>query len=311
MTTALFETLDNLSARTKKKFELMPKVISKDGNFDIGNLKIGDEWHRLSDVVAVMVDLKSSTNLAKGKNPRSVASIYDAGVGGVVVIFETFDADFVDIQGDGGFALFWGDRRYERAMAAAITTRSFSDDFATQLLAKWTESPKTGFKVAVASGPVLVKRVGLPRHLELQEPVWAGRPVNYAAKAAQQTEPDALLVTASVWDAIEDNDYIAFSCGCNSGPTLLWHDYDIEKIPDDEMYGKSLETKWCVNHGEDFCQAILDGKTKRDDIPQSVRSERNLLSFGSVEKQDARKRRDLARVEWKAEHLSLIEELLK
>lgn len=311
MTVALFETLDDLSARTKKKFESMPKVIGKDSNFDIDNLKIGDEWHRLSDVVAVMVDLKSSTNLAKGKMPPSVASIYDAGVGGVVVIFETFDADFVDIQGDGGFALFWGDRRYERAMAAAITTRSFSDDFVTQLMTKWNKSPKTGFKVAVASGPVLVKLVGLPRHLDLQEPVWAGRPVNYSAKAAQQTEPDALLVTGSVWDEIENNDYIAFSCGCNSAPSLLWSDYEIEKIPDDEMYGKSLETKWCVNHGEAFCRAILDGKTQRDDITESMRSARNLLSFGSVEKKDARKRRDSARDERKAEALSLVEELLK
>ncbi|MGZ0212783.1 MAG: hypothetical protein ACKVI4_09905 [Actinomycetales bacterium] len=288
----------------------MPKVIGKDSNFDINKLKIGDEWRRLSDVVAVMVDLKSSTNLAKGKKAPSVASIYDAGVGGVVVIFETFDADFVDIQGDGGFALFWGDRRYERAMTAAITTRSFSDDFAAQLKNKWDKSPETGFKVAIASGPVLVKLVGLPRHLDLQEPVWAGRPVNYAAKAAQQTDPGALLVTASVWDAIENNDYIAFSCGCNSAPALLWSDYEMEKIPDDEMYGKSLGTKWCAKHGEDFCNAILNGETERDDITDSMRSDRTSLSFGSVEKNDARKRRDLEREARKAESLSLIEELL-
>lgn len=310
MTVAVFETLDGLSSSTKKKFESMPKVIGKDGNFDIDKLKIGNEWHRLSDVVAVMVDLKSSTNLAKGKKAPSVASIYDAGVGGVVEIFGAFDADFVDIQGDGGFALFWGDLRYERAMTAAITTRSFSDDFATQLKKKWGTSPETGFKVAIASGPVLVKLLGLPRHLDLQEPVWAGRPVNYAAKAAQQTEPDALLVTASVWDAIENNDYIAFSCGCNSTPALLWSDYELEKIPDDEMYGKSLRTKWCLKHGEDFCVAILNGETARDDITDSMRSDRTSLSFGSVEKNEAHGRRKSEREEREAESLSLAEEPL-
>ncbi len=74
---------------------------------------------------------------------------------------------------------------------------TFSDDFEGQLKAKWSEAPSTGFKVGIASGPILAKRVGLARHLDMQEPVWAGRPVNYAAKAAQQTDPGKTLVTGS------------------------------------------------------------------------------------------------------------------
>jgi len=311
MTIALTQLLDDLSARTKKKFDSMPKVIGKDGNFEIADLKIGDEWHRLSDVVAVMVDLKSSTNLAKSKRPASVASIYDAGVGGIVKIFKSLNTDFVDIQGDGGFALFWGEKRYERAIAAAVTVRSFSEDFVKQLYAKWSDEPKTGFKVAVASGPVLVKLVGLPRQVEMQEPVWAGRPVNYAAKAAQQTEPEALLITASVWDAIEGNDYIAFSCGCNGSPKLLWADYELDKIPDDEKFGKSLGTKWCVTHGQEFCNAILDGKTHRDDVDDALRSERTLLSYGTVTKNDAHKRREDLRSRGSLEYKMLLSEALK
>jgi class 3 adenylate cyclase len=294
---SLFSTLDRLHERTADKFAKAPKVIIKDDDFEVENLPIGPTWHRLTNVVAVAVDLKSSTNLEAGRSPASTASIYDAGVGGVVKIFDTLDADFVDIQGDGGFALFWGDLAYERAMCAAITVRKFSWDFAAQLEAKWPDAPTTGFKIGVASGPVLAKRVGLERHLELQEPVWAGRAVNFAAKAAQQQDdPDHIVVTASVWDAIGDNDYLAFSCGCENGepggsPTSLWENIEIDKIPTDEKYGQILASTWCAIHGEEFCNAVLSGASDRSDVNQAARAARTRIGSSSRERIEAAKRR--------------------
>jgi class 3 adenylate cyclase len=290
MSIDLSGTLENLSERTKNKFAKAPKVIVKDEDFDVTKLPIGPTWHRLTDAVAVVFDLKSSTNLEAGRSPASTASIYDAGVGGVVKIFNTFDADFVDIQGDGGFALFWGDGAYERALCAAITVRKFSWDFANQLEAKWPNAPTTGFKIGVASGPVLAKLVGLERHLDLQEPVWAGRPVNFAAKAAQQQDDaDHISITASVWDAIESNDYLTFSCGCVGGEPLqsvsaLWFNIELEKIPTSEKFGQSLGTTWCDVHGDEFCSAILAGETRREGIPQDERSKRTNLGSSSQER---------------------------
>jgi hypothetical protein len=43
--------------------------------------------------------------------------------GGLVKTLDTFDADFIQIQGDGALALYWGDLRYERAACAGITGR--------------------------------------------------------------------------------------------------------------------------------------------------------------------------------------------
>jgi class 3 adenylate cyclase len=80
----------------------------------------------------------------------------------VVKTFDTFGADFIQIQGDGAFALFWGDRRYERAMCAGITIRTASADLVERLENKWPDIAETGFKVGVASGRVLVKRIGTP-----------------------------------------------------------------------------------------------------------------------------------------------------
>ena len=301
--------MKTLSERTAEKFERMPSVVLKDGSFDVAKLPVNKaEWHRLTDLVTVMFDLKSSTNLEKGRRPASTASIYDAGVGGVVQIFGALDADFVDIQGDGGFGLFWGERRYERALCAAISIHTFSDDFEKQLKAKWPEAPSTGFKVGIASGPILAKRVGLPRHLDMQEPVWAGRPVNYAAKAAQQTEPGKTLVTGSVWDAVAGNDYLVFSCGCNGGvkggePSLLWEEQTLDKIPDAERFGQALKSGWCINHREEYCNAILQGATYRSEIPERLRSKQTLLASGSEgTKVEARKEREQLRK-------SLVEEI--
>jgi class 3 adenylate cyclase len=291
-----------VSDRTADKFERQPEVVEKDESFDVTKLPIdAPKWHRVSDVVAVVFDLKSSTNLERGRTPASTASIYDAGVGGVVKVLHALKADFTDIQGDGGFGLFWGERRYERALVAAITITTFSFDFTAQLREKWTDAPDTGFKVGVASGPVLAKRVGVSRQLEFQEPVWAGRPVNYAAKSAQQSEPEKILVTGSVWDAIADNDYLSFSCGCYDGepkstpPSLLWSNFTLDKIPDDERYGQRLGSQWCTNHGESFSNAILDGHTKRTDIPTAERASRDALSQGSTELEKAAESRAMFR----------------
>ena len=303
MSVGLDELLKQLKDRTRLKFATMPTVVDKDGSFDFTDLPIdAPRWHRLSDVVAVFFDLKSSTNLERGRRPASTASIYDAGVGGVVRLLKELESDFIDIQGDGGFGLFWGDSRYERALVSAVTIRTFSSEFESQLRAKWQDAPTTGFKVGIASGPILAKRVGIARHVEFQEPVWAGRPVNYAAKAAQQTEPGRIVVTGSVWDAIEDNDFLVFSCGCNSGvpggtPTLLWSQLELEKIPDNEKYGQTLGVGWCSHHGEDFMNSILNGDKRRADVPETARSARNLLASGSTESIRALKARTAQRTQ--------------
>ncbi|WP_314147068.1 hypothetical protein [uncultured Leifsonia sp.] len=290
--------LSRLEDRTAEKIGTEPRVVLKDiDSFRLDELQIGPTWHRLTDIVAVSFDLKSSTNLEKGRSPQGTASIYDAGIGGVVRTLNDFGAEFVDIQGDGGFGLFWGRNAYTKAICAAVTIRSFSANFQQQIQDKWENLPSTGFKVGISSGPVMVKLVGLERHLDMQEPVWVGRPVNYATKAAQQTAPDNIVITGSVWDQIADNDYLAFSCGCGGGavksavPGLLWTGREIDKIPDGQKYGLELGSTWCAHHGEEFCNLILSGATDRYDIPSSARAAREALSHGTELQAAAEERR--------------------
>lgn len=265
----LKDLLADLSATTKTEFASMPEVVDGGDDLDVSTLPItARKWTRMSDVVVVVADLKSSTRLGTGSKAASTASIYEAATGGVVKVFDKFDANFIQIQGDGAFAIFWGDKRYERAACAGITVKSNSLDLTKQIEDKWPAKPETGFKVGMASGRVLVKRVGTPRNPAQQEPVWAGKPVNFAAKAAQSADRHEMVVAGSVWDRLSSNDYLAFSCDCGDPSESIWEDFVIDRLHEDEpeRHGRVLTAAWCDVHGEDYCNAILDGKRNRSEV---------------------------------------------
>ncbi|MEV1198637.1 hypothetical protein [Microbispora rosea] len=246
-----------------------PTVEEVGHELDLAKLPIvARKWHRLKDGVAVVADLKGSTQMGLNKHAASTASIYEASTGSVVKILNEFDADFIAIQGDGAFGMFWGERRRERALCAGITIKTFSQKILTpRLEKKWESLPATGLKVGIANSPLLVKRVGVPRTAH-QEPIWAGRAVNYAAKAAQQVDRHEMLVTGSIWAWVLSNDYLAFSCPCGDGPSAtIWTDTVIEKIPDGQVDrdGKLLRSTWCDIHGQEYCDAILAGSKRRAD----------------------------------------------
>ena len=265
---------------------------------DAGNLT----WFRVEDVVAVFADMKNSTQLSVGKYPQSTAAIYRAATGNVVKVFHDLDADFIQIQGDGAFGLFWGETAIERAICAGITIKTFSENvLQPKLEQRWPDAPSTGFKVGVARGRTLVKNIGTPRNSNEQEPVWAGKPVNHAAKAAQQADRNELIVTGSVWLAIENNDYLTQSCGHNNGgpsePAPLWDDVEIEKLghDNDDAAGRLLTAQWCSECGPDFMAAILGGETDRDDLTNSNDSSSSTAAAAVEEAQFAQRRDRLAR----------------
>lgn len=293
--------LDELDASTKEEFASKPTVEEWTDDFDVADLPIqARKWIQIPDLVAVVSDLKSSTHLGTGKHAASTASIYQAATGGTVSIFNRFGADFIAIQGDGAFALFWGEQRYERALCAGITVKTFSEkNLIPRLEKKWpthAEEHPTGFKVGVASGRVLVKRIGTPRNLSEQEPVWAGTPVNFATKAAQQADRHELIVTGSVWDQIEKNDYLTITCPCNGGPSpSLWSDVTIEKVPasNDERYGRLLSSTWCDIHGDEYVASILDGMKTRADADNARTALFKALFADALRVTSQQKRRDL------------------
>lgn len=295
-TVGLQDLLDDLSDATKTELASMPEVKDAGITIDVANLPlVARRWIKIDDVVAVVADLKNSTKLGTGKRAASTASIYQAATGGVVDIYDKFQADFIQIQGDGAFALFWGDHRYARAACAGITVKTFSLDLASQIESKWNTTPETGFKVGLASSRILVKRIGTPRNPAQQEPVWAGKAVNYAAKAAQGAERHHMVITGTVWDQFEKNDYLAFSCPCGDGPGLgIWENTTIDRLPDDDpdAQGRLLTAGWCDTHGPEYCDAIMAGKKKRTDVDH-LRAALTMSQMETALRKTARLNRDL------------------
>ncbi|UJH71808.1 hypothetical protein [Ornithinimicrobium sp. INDO-MA30-4] len=274
----LTDLLDELGRDVQGTLHAVPPVVHLDDP-DLGDIpgQGSEKWLKIPRVVAVVADLKNSTQLGTGRHDTSTARAYEAAVEGSVKILNRFGADFIDIQGDGGFGLFWGDRAIARALCTGVTIRTFSSTLVDKLETKWGASggPETGFKVGIAMGRVLVKNLGTPRNQAEQEAVWAGRPVNYATKCAQAADRHQIVIAGSVWDRIRSNDYLAYSCGCGDDPPSagLWADKTIDRLTDDEQYGRMTEAGWCENCGTEFCEAIMSGSRRRDDIPDDVRIE--------------------------------------
>jgi hypothetical protein len=111
--------------------------------------------------------------------------------------------------------------------------------------------------------------------------------VNYAVKAAQSGDAHELIATGSLWDAIAKNDYLTFTCDCDTPSPSLWHDHDIEKLDHDdrERTGRCLTSQWCLNCGEDYCNAILAGETRRP----AVDSYRHALQLSCFQNAIAKK----------------------
>jgi class 3 adenylate cyclase len=226
-------------------------------------------WKRIRDVVAVVVDLKDSTRMSFRNHPQTSARVYEAATGNCARIVETFSPEFVDIQGDGLFALYHGEKAYERALCAGITLKTFSERHLVPEIGRMPGSmsenvPDTGLKVGMASGVLAVKKVGVRGEAE---PVWAGRPVNWASKCAGRANAHELIATDTVFRHFEGNDYVTHSCGCPNGSlSELWSEAVVEKLPEEAARCRVLRTSWCTHHGDEFCKAILHGRRDRPEL---------------------------------------------
>lgn len=124
-------------------------------------------WLRVTDAVAVVADLKSSTKLGLGKYAQSTASIYEAALHPVVDIFHEFGAGWIPIQGDCVIGLFWDEAAMERAMCAGITVKTFSAMHLVERLTRGTLRRASGTTTTSTSSTTTTPSaaaVASPRH---------------------------------------------------------------------------------------------------------------------------------------------------
>jgi class 3 adenylate cyclase len=247
-------------ARGFPAISTLPLEKNKDGKY---------VWREIAEASVVATDLKGSTSVSYSKQNRVGARLYQASTGGCSRVMQRFAPDFVDIQGDGLFAIFAGDLHAERAMCAAISLNTFGSKLAKLLKVHFgAEVPamtESGLKIGADTGLLLVKKIGVRG--DHNEPVWAGKPVNYASKCASEVDAGAVLVTSRFFKPFLENQFVRYSCGCVGGEQTadirpLWIRKSVDVLGSDSEV-REVRSTWCQNCGGDFAKAILAGKRER------------------------------------------------
>jgi len=217
-------------------------------------------WLRIPDVICVYVDMMNSTQLSATKHDKSTAAVYRFYTHTAVRIFHEFESPYIDVRGDGVFALFNKNQPY-RALAAAVTFKTFAKEVFVPTVNDSTECD-IGSHMGIDQKTVLVRRMGLRRasgRTDRQNEVWAGKPVSMAAKLGSLTADSELLISDRYFKNLKDS-LATKSCGCPSGKQVdLWEEVDVsedDRLDFDRAY--VLKSVWCGTHGKEYCEAIRD-----------------------------------------------------
>jgi class 3 adenylate cyclase len=116
-------------------------------------------WLRIPDIIACFVDMEGSTKLSAGTHPNTTAKAYRYFTNTAVRIFNEFDAEYIDVKGDGVFALFNGDKPHT-ALAATVSFKTFvSKEFSPGV--KKATDQDIGGHYGIDRKGVLVRKLGM------------------------------------------------------------------------------------------------------------------------------------------------------
>lgn len=240
----------------------------------------GGRWFQIRNVTAVFADLKRSTALNTNEGTRTVAVVYTYFIRAMAVVLDRLDAGYIDVQGDGIFGLFSGPNSHFRAAACAITMRTQVEREVDPRFRK-TASCQQRLRVGIGmdQGTLLVRRLGL-RGSKMNE-VWAGTPVNMAAKLSSAAGPNQVVMSDRLFSKCEQGSKLrrqalTQSCGCSGRTRGRGLDLPIGKAEHlwqqaaapgqlglDFNHIYRLRKPWCVTHGPEFCEAMVTGKRSK------------------------------------------------
>jgi len=81
-------------------------------------------WLKIPNVICCFVDMEGSTKLSAGQYDQTTAKAYRLFTETAIRIFHKFDADYIDVKGDGVFGLFSQGKIYT-ALAATVSFKTF------------------------------------------------------------------------------------------------------------------------------------------------------------------------------------------
>ncbi len=210
-------------------------------------------WLKIRDVICVYSDMKGSTKLSKELDAYDLASAYQLFTETIIRIFHALNASYVDVKGDGVFALFNSDEPH-LALVSAVAAKTFVFEVFMDKFRIYEDIIGSHFGIDVET--LLVRRFGLKRvggRTDRQNEVWAGKTVNMASKLASISGHNQIVVSDRFYHRLNERE-ATWSCGCPNGEeTQLWESFSVDGYDYfDFSEAYLLKSNWCPTHGEEF-----------------------------------------------------------
>jgi len=235
-----------------------PEIVKSDNIPAYVSLE-ANKWARIDGVSVAFVDLVNSTQIDFDSQPKMSARIYEAFTGTLVRVMDQFGAAYIDVKGDGVFAIFDGKHSPVKAFLAAETFRTICEwHIRPKIYSKTNGRVVIQCRAGISYGTTIVKRIGLRR--EKNNEVWAYKTVNESSKVSRLASPGQLVVSAKVYEAITVSEKIKISCGCdgNGNPSLLGKTNLWEAVDLFSDSGYLLKSLWCKIHGDEYLDSIIE-----------------------------------------------------
>ena len=264
------QTVSDVRTQLNQQSELGVSVELRGGvSGDISSHR--GRWDKIPEASVVFVDIKGSTKLVNAASLEKISEVYTHFVRGMSIIFDNFNAGYVDIQGDGLFGVFTGGNSLFRAIACAITMNTVVSRVMPDYIRNYPIVPwKLAVGIGIDQADVQVRRLGIPN--VKQNEVWAGKPVNMASKLSSRASHNQILVSDRVYRQIKSADVHRKSAILTDYPYVSksrkgqkWHDetpspkrgFDFDTI-------YRTNKVWSLEHADELCEAVV--KNRRPEI---------------------------------------------
>lgn len=242
------EEIDSISSIKEEAYLEKPTWVGGDNKF-----------------ACLFVDLDKSSKISFKKHALTMAKIYDYFTQTLVDVFnhDSFSADYVDVKGDGAFAIYEGEHASYKAFYAAITFRKiFEEKIKTKF--QDDEGGNLSCKIGIHKDKILVKKIG--KRGDYNE-VWAGRLVNNAAKLSKEYEKapekfngalSPIIISEEVYKDFEKHPEFGLY-NCHNGATAILDQKnpvftEVTDFSDDTLGDKFYYTQvgWCSYCADDY-----------------------------------------------------------
>lgn len=83
-----------------------------------------NNWRQIDDVIVVFSDLKNSTGISFDKQDKTMTKLLEYLNNPFIEIHDSYGAEFIEIKGDGGIAIYSKEKAIE-ALLASISIKTF------------------------------------------------------------------------------------------------------------------------------------------------------------------------------------------